>query len=72
MQCVLTAFEILSGQGLSCNFAIFNHSNFVVVLFTGSALNIDLRQFYTQLYGAILQLDACKHACARANDRPQP
>lgn len=25
----------------------------------GSALNIDPKQFYTQLYGAILQLDAC-------------
>ena len=32
--------------------------------FAGAALNIDPRQFYTQLYGAILQLDACKsHTC---------
>lgn len=38
MLCVLTAFEILSGQG--------------------AALNIDSRQFYTQLYEATLQLDA--------------
>ncbi|XP_064381917.1 nucleolar complex protein 3 homolog isoform X2 [Halichondria panicea] len=37
MQCVSTAFEILSGQG--------------------SSLNIDPRQFYVQLYGALLQLD---------------
>ena len=27
---------------------------------TGSALNIDLREFYIQLYGALLQLDACE------------
>jgi nucleolar complex protein 3 len=37
MLCVLTAFEILSGQGES--------------------LTIDSRQFYVQLYGALLQLD---------------
>lgn len=29
-----------------------------VVVTIGSALNIDPRQFYTQLYGGILQLDA--------------
>lgn len=28
--------------------------------FIGAALNIDSRQFYTQLYETILQLDACK------------
>jgi len=29
--------------------------------FVGAALNIDPRQFYTQLYGAILQLDTCEY-----------
>ena len=41
---------------------VFIHSSsFATFVFAGAALNIDPRQFYTQLYGAILQLDTCEY-----------
>jgi hypothetical protein len=78
MQCVLAAFEILSGQGTAVYYvaAQFNNQlidscrltttfNFLLkflclLVLLGAALQIDPRQFYTQLYGAITHLDACE------------
>lgn len=53
--CVLLFVCLLNRTGLL--FQVLISVTFIKI---GSALNIDLRQFYTQLYEAILQLDTSK------------
>lgn len=57
LYCLLVLLCLLSGYFV-CFYSLFTC---LFTLFTsrpGSALNIDPRQFYTQLYGGILQLEA--------------
>ena len=55
MQCIITAFEILSGQGVFCTVSHYH----TTILATGESLNIDPRQFFCRLYCNLLQLDFC-------------
>lgn len=52
MQCILTTFHILSGQGTCIH--VLKYFNKLIL---GEALNVDPRQFYCQLYTQLLQLD---------------
>ncbi|KAF9480132.1 NOC3p-domain-containing protein [Pholiota conissans] len=78
LMCIVTAFELLSGQG---NPILTESSNFLLratFLPTGDALNIDLSAFITQLYSMLLSLtfsseiDAEAHAHAPSASRSGP
>lgn len=65
LNCALTAFKILSGQGQYCIhctllflFYTLVTDLYAIVLFLGEALNIDPRGFYCTLYTGLLQLNA--------------
>lgn len=53
--CIVTAFELLSGQGESINSSL-SRSLMELAPFLGEALNIDLTDFISRLYAIILPL----------------